>query len=300
MQFRVAVDAFLRSCSVERRLSPHTSQAYACDLADFRRWLGAGVGLGEISTDTLKRYLEEMVAERGLSTSTVRRRLACLRAFFRFLAEAESCPNPFDGWRLKLPRRKLLPRSLSRKEVSSLLHSAGRAASRDTEHNFAIIIRLMIATGLRVGEVCKLQIDDIAADGSRLRIRGKGSRDRIAYVTDTALGEELQCLRLGRHANGSTFLFVNRHGTAMKPQSIRLRLRRLAQDEQLGRRITPHMLRHTAATLLIETGVDIRFVQRLLGHSSIATTEIYTHVSDEALRATLARANVLGAVAAAD
>ena len=93
-------------------------------------------------------------------------------------------------------------------------------------------------------------------------------------------------------------VFVNRYGAEMQPQSVRSKLRRLAKEAGLDRRVTPHMLRHTAATLLIESGVDIRFVQRLLGHSSIATTEIYTHVSDEALRATIERANVLGRLAA--
>ena len=98
----------------------------------------------------------------------------------------------------------------------------------------------------------------------------------------------------GRGAGHGGALFVNRCGAPMKPQSIRSRLRRQAGVAGVARRVTPHMLRHTAATLLIETGVDIRFVQRLLGHSSIATTEIYTHVSDEALRTTLERADVLG------
>jgi integrase/recombinase XerD len=97
--------------------------------------------------------------------------------------------------------------------------------------------------------------------------------------------------------NGVEALFVNRYGAQMRPQSVRSKLRRLAKEAGLARRVTPHMLRHTAATLLIETGVDIRFVQRLLGHSSIATTEIYTHVSDEALRITLERADVLGMLA---
>src|SRR5208337_4251537 len=92
---------------------------------------------------------------------------------------------------------------------------------------------------------------------------------------------------------GASPLFVNRYGDPMRPQSVRSKLRRLAKEAGLQRRVTPHMLRHTAATLLIETGVDIRFVQRLLGHSSIATTEIYTHVSDEALRMTLERADIL-------
>jgi len=157
----------------------------------------------------------------------------------------------------------------------------------------------MVSTGIRVGELCKLGIDEIAPDGSSLRIHGKGSRDRVAYISDTALRRELRQLVVARRraSDGTGALFVNRYGLPMKPQSIRSKLRRFAGEIGLARRVTPHMLRHTAATLLIETGVDIRFVQRLLGHSSIATTEIYTHVSDEALRSTLERADVLRSLA---
>jgi site-specific recombinase XerD len=239
-----------------------------------------------------------MVTRRALTTSTVRRRLACLRSFFKFLADLEQIPSPFEGWNLKLPRRKRLPRSLSHVEATRLLHSSCSASARARRNNsdltFAVIVRLMISTGLRVSEVCKLHTEDISSNGSVIRIRGKGSKERIVYVTNADLARELEELKDARRVRGPAPLFINRYGSIMRPQSVRLRLRRLAQDEGLARRITPHMLRHTAATLLIETGVDIRFVQRLLGHSSIATTEIYTHVSDEALRATLARANILG------
>lgn len=152
----------------------------------------------------------------------------------------------------------------------------------------------MISTGMRVGELCKLRVDDVSPDGSMIRIHGKGSRDRVAYVADQSLKLEVrQLLRERRIAGSGVPLFVNRYGLAMNPQSIRAKLRQNGLAAGLSRRVTPHMLRHTAATLLIETGVDIRFVQRLLGHSSIATTEIYTHVSDEALRMTLERAAVL-------
>ncbi len=302
MQFRVAVDAFLQSCSVERRLSSHTTQAYACDLADFRKWLGTGATPEQVSTATLKAYLEDMVSERALTTATIRRRFACLRSFYKFLVDVEQTKNPFEGWHLKLARRKRLPRTLSRPEATRLLSTFSSPfigiQAGDPDMNFAIIVRLMISTGLRVGEVCKLHTDDILSAGSMIRIRGKGAKERIVYVTNAEFAEEIEQLRVKRNRHGAAPLFINRHGSIMRPQSVRLRLRKLAQDEGLARRITPHMLRHTAATLLIETGVDIRFVQRLLGHSSIATTEIYTHVSDEALRTTLARANVLGMVMA--
>jgi integrase/recombinase XerD len=302
MPFRAAADEFLRFCAVERQLSQHTLQAYAADLADFRKWLPSDVAIADVSGCTLKDYLTDMVSRRKLSVATVRRRFACLRAFFRRLTGLGQASDPFAAWRLQLPRRKRLPRALSRPEVSSLLTSLRRSETShvgENDHTLATAVRLMVATGIRVGELCKLRIDEIAPDGSSLRIHGKGSRDRVAYISDTTLRRDLrQLVRDRRHADGGGgALFVNRHRAPMKPQSIRSKLRRHAGEIGLARRVTPHMLRHTAATLLIETGVDIRFVQRLLGHSSIATTEIYTHVSDEALRSTLARADVLRTLA---
>jgi site-specific recombinase XerD len=301
MQFCGAVEEFLRYCAIERQLSPHTLQAYTADLADLRKWLSADVLIVEISRETLKDYLADMVGRRNLSAATVRRRLACLRAFFRRLVEREQAADPFAAWKLKLPRRKRLPRSLSRPEISALLTSLKSAGVEraDCDECVATAVRLMVSTGIRVGELCKIRLDDVAPDGSSLRIHGKGSRDRVAYISDAALRIELQRVVRYRRQSGADCkaLFVNRYGLPMKPQSIRSKLRRYAGDVGLARRVTPHMLRHTAATLLIETGVDIRFVQRLLGHSSIATTEIYTHVSDEALRTTLERADVLGTLA---
>jgi site-specific recombinase XerD len=301
MSLGSAVEKFLRFCEVERRLSSHTIQAYASDLADFGRWLeGCPVG-AKVSAALLKRYLEYMLEERKLNVSTVRRRFACLRAFFRREASLGVVPDPFREWRLQLPRRKRLPRALSRFETSRLLISLRNginSVARRRDIMFPIAVSLMISTGLRVGELCKLRLEDVSPDGSTIRIHGKGSRDRIAYVTDSELRCQLRALIEARRHEGepSGALFVNRWDRPMRPQSIRSRLRRHARVSGLTRRITPHMLRHTAATLLIETGVDIRFVQRLLGHSSIATTEIYTHVSDEALRTVLERADVLRTV----
>ncbi len=240
-----------------------------------------------------------MVSDRRLAPATVRRRLACLRAFCHRTSETGMVENPFAGWRLQLPRRRRLPRSLTRAEARSLVSDADTFQSGHLDGQTTIAVRLMISTGIRVGELCRLRVHDIAPDGASLRIHGKGSRDRIAYVADDALRAAVQVWIAARqHAGGPTaLLFLNRRGSPLQPQSVRLQLHTATKRAGLTRRVTPHMLRHTAATLLIESGVDIRFVQRLLGHSSIATTEIYTHVSDEALRTTLERANVLRAVA---
>src|ERR1043165_841700 len=128
MQRRVATDDFLHFCSVERQLSQHTVQAYTADLADFCRWLPNDVDITDTTETTLRAYLTELVGERKLAIATVRRRFACLRTFFRRLAKLHELPDPFINWQLQLPRRKRLPRALSRPEVSSLLRSTERVA----------------------------------------------------------------------------------------------------------------------------------------------------------------------------
>jgi site-specific recombinase XerD len=298
MQYGAAAADFLKHCAAERRLSHHTMVAYTADMSDFRKWLPADFPLSEISEPKLKEYLAFLTEERKLATASVRRRFACLRAFFRWLSAQEKAADPFSRWRLQLPRRKRLPRALARGEVLQLLTSFG-SAPQPARSILPIVVRLMVGTGIRVGELCKLRAGDVSPDGSSLRVQGKGSRDRIVYISDKALRREMQLLAQTRGQNGGSDepLFLNRHGSAIRPQSIRSKLHRWTDDLGFARKVTPHMLRHTAATLLIETGVDIRFVQRLLGHSSIATTEIYTHVSDIALRATLDRADILQSIA---
>jgi site-specific recombinase XerD len=296
-----AVAEFLRYCKIERQLSEYTLQAYEGDLNDFCRFVGAGVSVDSITELTLTDYLADLLDRRKLTIATARRRFACLRTFNRRLTVLGQASNLFDRWRLQLPRRKRLPRALSKLEVSALF--LGFASKQDVSARMRrslTAVRLMIATGVRVGELCKIRVDDVSMDGRSMRVHGKGARDRIVYISDAGLQAELiksiEWHRERGSANGH--LFLNRRSMPMRPQSVRSELRRYSVNARTARRITPHMLRHTAATLLIERGVDIRFVQRLLGHSSIATTEIYTHVSDEALRATLERADVLGTLAA--
>lgn len=302
MNLGTQIVKFLSYCAVERQLSTNTREAYRYDLADFRKWIPARFKRAPITTETLREYLEDMTNSRGFSASTVRRRIACLRSFFRYLEDEQVSADPFSGWRLKLPRRRRLPRALSRDEAGQLLSSRQLTKNNGQEAipSRGMELRLMVATGIRVGELCKLWTSDVWQDGSALRIRGKGSRDRLVYVTDPNLRRELTKLVSSRHRllGEPGPLFVNRRGTALRPHSVRSKLGVVSRRAGIKRRITPHMLRHTAATLLIENGVDIRVVQKLLGHSSIATTEIYTHVSDETLRRTLERANVLGVLAA--
>jgi hypothetical protein len=155
MSIRRHVDQFLKYCTVERQLSENTLQAYFYDLADFQKWLPSRIKTRDVKTDELRDYLEDMISGRQLSVATVRRRIACLRAFFRYFDEGNVLTDPFIGWRLKLPRRKRLPRALSQGETVTLIKS--RSMGR---HDLSIEIGLMIATGIpwkrvsRPGRLC--------------------------------------------------------------------------------------------------------------------------------------------------
>lgn len=298
MRLNAAIPRYLSHCESERRLSPLSVTAYGADLRDFAR-ASKNPPIAEIGEEHLRRYLVDLNDRASASVATVRRRFATLQGFFKWAAVDLGVDNPFNKWRPKLKRPKRLPRALMRAELSTLLEVAEvRSKKGSCAETTFLALTFMAATGLRVSELCTLSLEDVAPDGASLRVRGKGSRDRVVFISNDWLAREVAELReqRARRGNGATNLFVSRHGGRLQPASLRGRLKRLANSGGATRKVTPHMLRHTAATLLIEEGVDIRIVQRLLGHASIATTEIYTHVADEALKRSLERADVIGGV----
>jgi site-specific recombinase XerD len=294
----VAAAAFLRYCAEEKNLSPNTINAYRQDLAEFESHIGRTRALARITPAEVLGYRNALSSLRGLAAATVKRRLACLRAMFAWLVRREALDvSPFARieLRIRLPAR--LPRCLEAGDLRRLMrHRAAHGSDS------ALAIALLLATGMRVGELAALRVGDVDAVAGRLRILGKGSRERTVFVTDTRLGEELRSYINARHGGRAQAaeprLLMDGAGRPLSSARIRKAIADLGRAAGLARRITPHMLRHTAATMLLESGTDIRFVQRLLGHRSILTTQIYTHVSDRALQAALARANVLGNFAA--
>lgn len=295
MRFSDLAREFEFCCEVERGLSPNTVEAYRADIRQYQLYLEKGaLAADALSVERLKEFLSDMKNRKGLSAGTLRRRIACLQGLASFAFDRYSIPNPFDGWKPRIRRARRLPRALPRSEVTRLVSQ--RADVLEGETAFAVLI--LGATGLRVSEFCAIRVRDVSEDGTAIRVLGKGSRDRLVYVTHPALSLELGNRRRTRMVASGTAaeLFVNSKGDLLRPQTLRRRLHRLAKSAGLEQRVTPHMLRHTAATLLLEQGADIRFVQRLLGHSSIATTEIYTHVTDEALRSAIAKADAMSSI----
>ena len=299
MRVSTAIDAFLRYCAEEKQLAPNTINAYRQDLAEFRRDVAGSRHVDAIGAEDVLSYRNRLSAERRLSPATVKRRLACLRALFAWLARRDVLDHsPFakTELRIRLPAR--LPRCLDTRDVRRLMRH--RAAQGP---DCALAIALLLATGMRVGELAALRLGDIDVIAGRLKIFGKGSRERTVFVTDARLRDELRTYLAARHGGmkqcAESRLLVDDRTRPLSAARIRNLVARLGRAAGMGRRLTPHVLRHTAATMLLESGTDIRFVQRLLGHRSIVTTQIYTHVSDRALQAALTRANVMAHFAAA-
>ena len=280
---------FLAYCGRERHLASNTLAAYEQDLAEFCRAF-SGRSAAEIEGLEVVAYAHRLSTDRGLSPATVKRRLAPLKTLFSRLARrGEIAQSPFANVDLRVRIPKRLPRCLGPTETQTLLRAslAGSATTR-------LAILLMFSTGIRVGELAAICLGDIDLDQKTVRIFGKGSRERQVFLPDDLLVELIRKYVKTHHRAGdkSAKLLVNVRGKSASASCLRNGVKTLARRATLSRVVTPHMLRHTAATALIEAGVDIRFVQRLLGHQSIATTQIYTHVSDRALKAAVIAANV--------
>lgn len=295
---QTSIRRFLDHCRVGKRLSPHTLRAYSVDLAAFSTFAGGERFIGTVTRDTLRDFARALFDEGGLKETTVKRRMAALKVMFHWLERDEVIDlSPFHRLDLtiRLPRR--LPRALTVDEIRRLLIAA-EAEARSGGHlaillHFAIVT--LFATGLRVGELTAVHLGDVDASEGTIVVRGKGNRERKVYLPPGhALRTLVAYLRARKKMRPDhDHLLLKGDRNPETAQGLRRALVALAERASIERRVTPHMLRHTAATQLIEAGVDIRFVQKLLGHASIATTQIYTQVSDSSLKATLERANTV-------
>jgi integrase/recombinase XerD len=266
-------------------VSPRTVTAYLADVRSFACFLLSKPTSGDLVGDD--RFVQSFVSwlrdQQKNGPASIRRKLVALTSYYRWrLKRGLSQSSPFEGADVTVRIPKRLPRALPRCEVTLLLASACGRSQPHTAGQDDIALRLLVATGIRIGEMCSIDVTDVVRDGSAIRIKGKGDRERTVFIANPGLQGQLARLAEAR-AHGP--MFHNRRRARLSPQAFRLRLHRLAAAKGIEARITPHRLRHTAATLLIEDGVDIRFVQKLLGHASIATTQIYTHVDPQRLKA---------------
>lgn len=282
------VDAYLSHLAVERRLSPNTVESYGRDLSQLS---AAAAALARPVESLDRRALEQIVRQlmgEGRSPTSVARAVACFRGFYRFLVvSGHRQDNPAAD--VRAPKAwKTLPKCLSAEEVDRLLRAPDTSDPRGLRDR--ALIELLYATGLRVSEMVNLRQQDVNLESGYLTCTGKGRKQRLVPIGDEASGWLTRYLAQARPAllkrRASPKLFVNaRGGSGLSRVGFWKILKAHGKQAGLARTLSPHVLRHSFATHLLEHGADLRAIQMMLGHSDLSTTQIYTHILDARLRA---------------
>lgn len=280
-EYKLHIDEFLNYCRYHKKLSEKTIRAYKIDLSQY------GAFSDELSKQALWDYIEHL--NKKYKPKTAKRKLATLKAFIHFLLLQDLIDyNPFDKLETTIKEPLLLPKTIPLGVIAKLISFAYQQivfAKSDYQIRCAVrntaILELLFATGARVAEICTLRSDNVDLIGNSVKFYGKGSKERIIPIENFAV---LSILRkyhslFEKEILDSGYFFVNKLGRRMTEQSVRNMINSYCQLCGVEMHITPHMFRHSFATLLLEEDVDIRYIQRMLGHSSITTTQIYTHVT---------------------
>ena len=279
--------SFLDFCRVEKGLSTNSLSAYLIDLQRFSDGI-LPIAPSEATARDLGTYIESLYSN-GLSARSIALHMTTLRSFYTFLTrEGEVGANPTEF--LTPPRQwSNLPKYLNRQEIDKLLTTPD--AQKPTGLRDRAMLELLYATGLRVTELCRLELSNLERDSGVLRVTGKGNKQRLVPFGESAGESVAQYLTQGRPAllkgRASRFLFVTARGGAMTRQGFWKLLAGYGKKAGIFRDLTPHVVRHSFATHLVEGGADLRSVQIMLGHADISTTQVYTHVARRRLRETL-------------
>ena len=290
------VGQFIQYCERERRLSPNTVKAYRIDLEQFFRWYSVkSKSLSDpkkITKSEIQDYLSDLNDQ--FAVRSVKRKVAALRSFFEWMEEDGDIPDsPVHRIKVRLREPFRLPAALTLEEISRILGAVyeenlcytGKSPGQITQflhYRDILVIEMLFATGARVQELCDIRFSDMDFFHRTIRIIGKGNKERVVYYGNEAVEFALKKYTWARKElcfEGDRLL-VNKFGDPLSTQAVRNIVKKYTSMAEINRNITPHSFRHTFATLLLEEGVDLRFIQQYLGHSSISTTQIYLHVTD--------------------
>lgn len=277
---------YLEYCEYRKRLNQKTIKAYQIDLMQYCNF---STTLPEyLSKDSIDQFIT--ILHKQYQPKTVKRKIACLKAFFHYLQYKEIIEeNPFTKLDIQFRTAKPLPKTISLHYIQtflSALYTEKKQAKTQYQLRCCIrdiaVIELLFATGIRISELCSIKPNDIDLQSNNLLIHGKGAKERILQIGNSEVISALALYQstFKNDIDSCGYFFVNRLKNRLSDQSVRFMINHYATVAGINQHITPHMFRHSFATLLLEQGVDMRFIQKILGHSSINTTEIYTHVSN--------------------
>lgn len=276
---------YLDYCQYQKKLNGKTLKAYSIDIVQFQQLVEKMDGC--LTKNNLSQYATYL--HKTYKPKTIKRKIACIRAFFHWMEYEEILQeNPFSKINLKFHEPKTLPQTITLDMIGTLLQAAYQEAiynENSSKQNTCLrniaVLELLFASGMRVSELCSLKVEDVNLTNGQVRIWGKGAKERIITITNSDVLMALQNYKVAfsQEIESTGYLFVNRIDNRLSEQSVRTIINNYAERANIHRHLTPHMFRHSFATLLLEEDVDIRYIQQILGHSSITTTQIYTHVS---------------------
>ena len=283
MNLQYEIESYLKYCKTNKGLNDKTIKAYTIDLKQFLIYSNS------TDIDFGKQMIVGYISQLNIyKPKTSKRKIAALKAFCSYM-ECEDIIeyNPFHKIKTKLKEPVLLPKTVSIENIRKLFTYMYRCldnTSKDSSHYIYLLrditaIELMFCTGARISEICSLKREDITWSDVSVKIYGKGSRERVVYVSNKDVVKVMKDYYKATKNCNTSYLFINRLGNRLSEQSLRFALYKYLKGAGVGQYITPHMLRHSFATMMLDANVDIRYIQNILGHSSITTTQIYTHVS---------------------
>lgn len=291
------LDSYFADCEHRKRLNEKTLKAYKYDLTQFLDFIHDEL----LNRDRIKAYIHYL-SKTYEKSRTIKRKVASVKAFYYYLEREEIIEySPFQKIKTKIKENKELPKIIQDDDLHKIysyilcdINDADLLRKKEAIRK-AAILELLFSTGMRVSELCNIKNQNIDLQSRLIKILGKGSKERMIYIGESSLIELLEeyaCLFQVEIESEGYFL-LNRSGRKINEQTVRNLLNSLEQKLELKKHITPHMFRHTFATSLLDKDVDIRYIQQILGHSSISTTQIYTHVSNMKQKEILTNKNPL-------
>ena len=277
------LESYYEDCEFRKRLNEKTIKAYKIDLNQYLEFITTT----EINQKIINEYIHYL-NKKYLKYKTIKRKIASVKAFYSYLEYEEIIDySPFNKIKTKIKEPKLLPKTIQKDYIDKIIHLLLKDLKNSkTEFQKKISLRnitlisVMLSTGIRVSELCNIKLKDIDLLEKKLKIFGKGSKERILYLGNSNVVQLCQMyLTYNNTCKKNEYFFLNKFNKKLSEQTVRILLKKIESELELSTHITPHMFRHTFATTLLEKGVDIRYIQNILGHSSISTTQIYTYVT---------------------